>query len=280
MRAIWDVWLAEPDTLIVFDPGLSRMTYFDPAGTVLAIVNFEQRGSSGISVIPWARFANGTFLLRRNRFIENTEGGTGRSTTMIVRGRADGTVVDTIGTFPETDYYTRPDGGPTTVRLGKRAVMLVHGDSYYRGMGDDFTVDVYDTTGTHLRSLRRSFEPRPVTDDLIDRLLAAELDAAPEDRRPAIQTDYAERPRAATLPAFADTWLVDREQHLWIREYVAPVDTANDWSVFDPDGAWLGTMQLPDSFTPHQIGSDFIIGVQRNELDVETVRRYPLTRTQ
>lgn len=42
--------------------------------------------------------------------------------------------------------------------------------------------------------------------------------------------------------------------------------TAAGWAVFE----------LPPGFTLHEAGVDCVLGVQPNELDVETIRRYRL----
>jgi hypothetical protein len=50
------------------------------------------------------------------------------------------------------------------------------------------------------------------------------------------------------------------------------------WSVFDSSGAYLGTIALPAGFELHQVGKDFVLGVTRNELDVQVVELYSLDR--
>jgi hypothetical protein len=277
-RAIWDSWIAGADTIVVFDPGLSRMTYFNPAGDVLESVPFEQ-GASNVAWIPWARFADGLFLMRRNRFIENVEGGGfGRSVAPAVRGTAGGEIIDTIGIFAESDYHVRGSGGPGLVRFGRRAVLHVNGMSYFRGMGDTFAVDEYDATGRHVRSIRRAFEPRAVTEDLTERLMAHDVEAAPPGREEAIRQGWTDQPVAETLPAFGEAWIVDAGGNLWVQQYATAVDPQASWTVFAREGHWLGDVAFPDGFTPHEIGEADALGVFRDSLDVETVRRYALLK--
>jgi hypothetical protein len=278
-RYVWDAWFAPPDTIIVFDAGLSRMTYFDLAGTPARMVTFEQRGSAGIASLPFARFADGSFLLRRNRFIDASVTGNGRTVVPSLRGSADGTVLDTLGMFPDADYVTVPDVGTTLPRFARFAVYYVHGNSYWRGMGDDFTVDEYDVSGRHLRSLRRTWTPRPATDELVERLHAHALAAVTEQRaRDFVERDYTNTPRLETLPAYGPQWLVDGEDNLWVQDYVTVVDSVTGWTVFDREGAWLGVLHWPTAFRPEEIGADYVLGVYRNQDDVESVRRYPLIK--
>ncbi len=277
-RAIWDVWLAPPDSLIVFDPSNSRITTFDADGKPLNMVTFEQKGSRGVAWIAWARFADGTFYMRRNQFIENAQG-EGRSLTLALRGQADGTVLDTLGHFPESDFVTLANGAIGAPRFAKLAVIMAHGLAFLRGMGDSYAVDEYDVHGRELRSMRRRFEPRPVTDALVNRLQEAELAAATTpERKAAIQKDYTERPRLKTLPAFGNAWIIDSDNDLGAQDYRTAVDTTNTWTVFDAGGQWLGVVSFPATFQPHEIGADYVLGVFRNALDVETVRRYALQK--
>ena len=41
--------------------------------------------------------------------------------------------------------------------------------------------------------------------------------------------------------------------------------------VFDIDGLWLTTVELPPRFRLHEIGPDWILGVTRDDTDVEVV---------
>lgn len=88
-------------------------------------------------------------------------------------------------------------------------------------------------------------------------------------------------------PAFA-TVLVDSDQHLWIQEvgddrdpqdweYGTPRGSPR-WRVVDPDGIWLGTLDLPEGFQPHVIGRDFLLGVWRDAVQAEFVHMYGLAR--
>jgi hypothetical protein len=282
-RAIWDVWLAAPDTLVVFDPAVSRVSYFAPDGTLLHSTDMRQITSpdaaapAAIPAVPWARFPDGTFLMRPNRWLPESSQGSGRATVTIVRARDDGSTMDTIGVFPEADYITT-ERGPAAPRFGRLAVIHVSGSSIFRGMGDDFTIDEYDVEGRHLRSIRRPHTPRPVTDELVERMRQHELATAPPARRDYLMRDYSERPRLPTLAAFGSTWIVDAVRNLWVQHDAIALDSTGEWTVFDADGRWLGTVRIPPRLRPFEIGRDYILGVWRDELDVQSVRRYPLLK--
>jgi hypothetical protein len=43
------------------------------------------------------------------------------------------------------------------------------------------------------------------------------------------------------------------------------------WSIYDRDGRWIADCTLPPRFAPAEIGDDCVIGVSRDEDDVERV---------
>jgi hypothetical protein len=75
------------------------------------------------------------------------------------------------------------------------------------------------------------------------------------------------------LPAIAGMQS-DSDANLWLLAFPDPLDRneAAVWRVFGPDGRLLTHVSLPERFTPLQIGADFVLGVWRDELDVEYVQ--------
>ncbi|MDX1395526.1 MAG: hypothetical protein R3195_14155 [Gemmatimonadota bacterium] len=67
------------------------------------------------------------------------------------------------------------------------------------------------------------------------------------------------------LPAHGGL-LVDVDGRPWLRPFGID-ETA--WTVLDRDGAWLGSVELPPGLAVFEIGSDYVLGVRRDELDVE-----------
>jgi len=82
------------------------------------------------------------------------------------------------------------------------------------------------------------------------------------------------------IPAHANRMYADPAGNLWLQEY--DIDStpgrATRWSVFDPDGRWLGIVDMPEGFTVNEIGTDYVLGVWRDELDVQYVRMYRLVK--
>lgn len=88
----------------------------------------------------------------------------------------------------------------------------------------------------------------------------------------------------------AHEWMMeDRDGNLWVRRTkpdrtrwqmtFTPVDdTPTGWDVFDPRGVWLGVVELPARFRVMDIGPDYVAGVWKDELEVEFVRIYALSK--
>jgi hypothetical protein len=60
-------------------------------------------------------------------------------------------------------------------------------------------------------------------------------------------------------------------------EYVV-LDEPPRWIVFDSDGRWLGAVEVPPNGRVSEIGADYVLGVWRDELDVERVQMFELIK--
>jgi hypothetical protein len=49
--------------------------------------------------------------------------------------------------------------------------------------------------------------------------------------------------------------------------------------VFDPSGAWLGSVELPPRFFAFGISEEYVVGVWKDEMDVQRVRVYELVKS-
>jgi len=108
------VWWAEPDTLIVHDPTLHRMSWFS-IETGFLESRSVQVPSTAIGVPRRhleRRFADGTFLASPDILFPG-RGGSGRISWWALRVRPDGSVVDTLGHFPAFDFVTLSSGAVT-----------------------------------------------------------------------------------------------------------------------------------------------------------------------
>jgi hypothetical protein len=85
--------------------------------------------------------------------------------------------------------------------------------------------------------------------------------------------------------------LADPTGYVWVQEAEAladPVDPekwlvaapigTNRWTVLSSEGAWIGTLELPQQFNLHAVDGDFLVGVLRDDLGIERPALYGISR--
>jgi hypothetical protein len=83
--------------------------------------------------------------------------------------------------------------------------------------------------------------------------------------------------RHETFPAYASLRL-DRSGYLWVEDYRRPGDEQPVWQVFDPEGVLVTSVHTPEGLRILDIGDDYVLGVVRDEFDVERVRLHRLEK--
>ena len=63
---------------------------------------------------------------------------------------------------------------------------------------------------------------------------------------------------------------------LWVRRLTWPEEGGSFWDVFNPSGRSVTALRSPARFEVHDIGEDYILGVWKDDFDVECVRMYSL----
>jgi hypothetical protein len=283
------VALYRGDSLATWDARHKRLSILGLDGAVGRTVTVQ--ALSGVAAHLRGTFADGSFVLEPgpslNDFMRRATG-EARDSAAYVRYTADGTLADTLA--------VRADRELVAVRAGPAVLqqpVLFGRDSYFAagaqrafvGQSDEFRIDVLAGSGTWLMSIRRPGElRRAARTELAAARAAARADQEDRDRRVAAlagaavpKPGHAEVPSRGTVPAF-DQVIADALGNLWVRDYQADRAAASRWSVFDPRGAWMGTVEMPAGLLVAQIGPDWILARARDELDVESVRLYRLTK--
>ena len=269
------------DSIWIYDLQLNRLTMIDPSSLGFRVSPVEaQRLSLGAA----GTLADGSMIFASDMtFASGPENpppaGMQRGNAAYVHVAASGETIDTVVVAAGADLFIRLGTDFVEVirpLFGRTVSHALRGDRLLFGDQERYEIRVYELDGTLLEIQRRSGLDLAVTD--ADRSAALEemLGDVAEDRRPAIRTRYADMETPPTRPAFT-TFLTDPLEYLWVQDFVQGL-TAATWSVFAPDGVWLGEVTFPDRFQPMQILEDEVLGVWRDELDVEYVRSYALTR--
>ncbi len=79
------------------------------------------------------------------------------------------------------------------------------------------------------------------------------------------------------MPAYSGL-MADPLGYLWVSEYRGPQDDTRVYTVFDAEGKLFGRLRMPDRFQVTEIGSDYVLGRYTDDLDVEYLRLYRLSR--
>ena len=278
-----------------------RLTLFDPLGAVVRSWNLDapwpvpppaRPGFSGavmsVTMVPNA-FADGSFLSYRTAPSRpGPELKTLRDTMVVARFSAGGVHLDDVGRFLALEKSmsrgepVRRASGGVSIRISiagvpfPRETFVRAGDSvFYTGDGSTYEIQVRDRSGALVRIIRKLQPNRPVTADMIARHRVEMGGQRGTLDRPIAPAGLDAEFYPRTLPAFAELEL-DAGRRLWVREYPAPGESPPRWSLFAPDGRFLGTVDTPPGVQLLEIGNTSVLGVWRDDLDVEYVRVYPL----
>lgn len=268
------------DTIRVYDPGLARITRFASTGELLRmdpVAQVDPNAATRFILFPGPR--DGGFLGRSNAPRADPSS-SGRAP-----GLSEIVLTDAVGA-PRTDPLPIADGefetgprGPALVLFAPRAATLARDTLVYVGAGDDFAIDVYGPDLTVRRRIRRTFTPRPVTDELAAAHVAERVAAVADPlRRSQLAQSLEGRPARSHLPAHDAMFLVDDEGNLWVRGFMAPGDEDQVWSVFDARGAYLGDLTIPRNLRLLSIASDRLVAVGLDSMDVQHVQVWEIRK--
>jgi len=56
------------------------------------------------------------------------------------------------------------------------------------------------------------------------------------------------------------------------------LDELTHFQVFDPSGRWLGGLELPVGGQVTEIGSDYLLGIWTDDLEIQSIRMYGLNK--
>jgi hypothetical protein len=264
-----------------YDFSLRRITWFDPDGEMTGLTSLELEPPTLSAEGP---LPDGTFLLKQlwgtGGNSEVNELGLQRDPLAWVSFDEEGELVDTVSTVPGRELFVFEEDGRgvmSTPPFARNSVGTIRGDRIVVGDQEKFQMDEFDSSGTLLRIFRIPGRVEAVTSQDLEAYIQGRLATAPPERHPSLRQSLEEMPHPDTQPAYGAIFS-DSSGNLWVGEWAMYPDFALSWTVFDTEGCWLGEVEVPDRFDPRVIGEDWILGVERDELDVEYVVLYPLER--
>lgn len=277
-------WLdSAGDSLFAYDQRSSRLSAFTTSGEWLGSIHLHGTESDRPRAV--GRFGDGSFLVssyQMPRLEEQVRSGVFRSSTAFLRYAAGGAPLDTLATVggPDLFVYMTDDavsiGAPPFARF---PVYALGNDRVALGGNENYEFLVTSADGARKQIIRKRVAPRPVTTSALEALKDEQLSAArtPRSRKRIERTFQEARTNVGSMPFYADARF-DIDHNLWVQDFRGPDDPQPAWTVFDATGRMLGGMALPDRFRPMHIGRDFIVGIWKDEMDVEYVRMYNLEK--
>ena len=278
------------DSLLVWDADLDRATMLDPQGKVLrtfALASGDSATAPRYGFAPLAIFGDGSLLLAgRSGASTGDRSGLTRDTVPLRRADANGILGRPIVAVPGSEAFviaTRKYVSRFERPFGRRTIIATQGVTTLVGTGDMDGVTGYDTTG---RMTTRYLIDRPrhlIPDSDINAIgqkQGEQVSQLPSEFAAVLRRVLLETGPPATLPP-ADQLVIDATGAIWLRDDVGPVlrdSIPQRWTVLDSTGAWLGSVTMPRRLEVHQITTDRVVGVWRDENDVEYVRVYRFKR--
>ncbi len=260
---------------------LRRITWLDSIGAIQEVTSLgpEPPMLNPIGVLP-----DGSFVLKQlwaaAQIAQATETGLRRDRIAYVRFDSRGTLLDTVGLFPGREVYVSEEGGRgvmNTPPFGKNSVGAIWDGSLAIGSQSSFELGQYGTDGALEKLVRIPGRDLSVGDDDLETYIQERLRAVALEDQARFRQSLEAMPVPATKPAYGG-FLADEGGNLWVSEWAVYPQVPLRWTVLDEGGRWLGEVEMPEGFLPLAIGGDWILGVEKDELDVEYVALYDLLK--
>lgn len=277
-RGMRSLLMLAGDSVLVEDGLRDRMNLYSSTGDLVRSWTIQPLRSPFDTPPPIGRLADGAFVAFTRGNLSEPPGLVEDRGTLVQYH--DGQAADTLAQFPGGEsYYVRC--GPNNTAVCNASMPYMRGayaaagpQRVYAGNGQRYEIRAYEAGGALQAVYRRVAELQQVTQNDVQRYVEEILTRMRPERRPEWRRHLESAPHPERFPAF-DALRVDATGHLWVERFDRGQEPVRTWDVFGPDGRWLGSLALPRGLTVMQIGDDFVLGVTRDENDVEyvTVRR-------
>ncbi|MCA1790891.1 MAG: hypothetical protein LC667_13850 [Thioalkalivibrio sp.] len=272
------------DTLEAHDAPLQRITRFAPDRTI-EVVQLEN-----VVFMPSAKgpVEDGWILAS----IANSGGDRpqrSRDTLVLRHHGLDGSHSGEIHRTAGLARYRNAEGKHVPEPLSPAVRVRTHAGEIYVGETLAPSITVLNSHGTVLRELSWSTDasssPKEAFEEVKEKAIAgADPDEVVETRT---------RLQSAPAPELVSVWwdfLVDELGFVWIRPYDVlkhahelgswrGAGPGGEWLVLDPDGNLVSTIEVPADLELTHVTTSTVVGISRDDFDVESVSVYPLTRS-
>lgn len=269
------------DTLLTYDSRLRRISILTGAGEIVGSSSPEPTGDAFFPEFL-GTFADGALLAVVGQPFPDATAPEFRyrDSLTVLRYDRDGHLLDELGRFPNQEaFVVRSETGDlawSEIPFGRRTALAVDAAAFHLITGDAYEIRTYDTAGDLRRIVRvaRSLSEVTPADRRAFRTLHRERLSGIEDpaRRQLHEKLLQQLPFPKYHAGYTDI-LVSRRSELWARR------DESDWDVFAANGRLIGEARLPARFVVYEIGEDYVLGLQRDELGIEHVTLHRLVRS-
>lgn len=278
----FQLWVLPGDTAWVGDYRPWQFLVFAPDGQWVRTVRPQPVFPNPPAVVEV--LDDGRTLLATRPFPSEGENWSERHLTVVLHA-PDGTVEDTIGTYADSrwgmlDDYPRVGLYPlfeSFYRIDARGRTVVMG----HGSQPEISVHAAGDGLALQRIVRWSIDSTAITRDDIaaerQRLAEPYRDMDAAMRQAMLEPLISEqRPVADRFPAFTSLRL-GTDDRTWVRPFVKPTEPREQrWYVFSPDGRFECRARLPDLSELYELGADYVLGLQRDDLGIERVVKHSI----
>ena len=263
-RISW-IQLVPGDSIVVYDSRMARVHFFTGDGDHASQPTLRRQTLVG-------RSRDGSWISRRFQPQPPSvpeDGVTPPRDVMVLSHEADGSGEQLLGTLEGGEEIVLPTGSIYFGLHPLRELRVAVGPGeVYATSGRRFEIQVYDLNGGPGRVLSWTSPLVPLTPQIMVDAIVADGGSVRVEDIPPLSEDQ-------TLPTISGL-VVDREGNVWAELYDPELGNARTWSVFEPAGQLLAEVTMPPRFRPYDIGADFVLGVIRDQLDVERIHLYGL----
>lgn len=271
------------DTLAVWDQRLKRLSFFSGDGTYVQATSAP--GAEGMFPKAMGLFRDRSVAVDPGPDVfamMQGERGVRRDSVTLHRFARDGSHAGILAKYAGNEVHVadRATGFAwNDVPFARQTYVAVAGERLYVGDSGSGVITIHSPDGTAAGSLRSPLAPWRIQSSDVAEYRRSRL-AVIEDpeRRREMEVTLDAAPVPELSPAFG-ALAVDPDGNVWIQAYPRPGEPTVPWAVLGPDGEPLARIAVPSPLQVLEVGRDYLLGLRRDELGIEKVEMYSVTRT-
>jgi hypothetical protein len=288
VQAMGGISVLQGDSFAVLGLRPRKTIYFGPSGEHLRTATEPRVGWKGYnSVSTVGMMPDGSFFATYRPVEADYPQGRAITHSEVHHFDENGTDQGLYAVLPSLPTVNE---GPTkdVMVFGPRPSFAADQSGFWFSFPLTYEIRHYSQQGID-KIVRRSWTAVPVPKGLREEYRVWRRAAFDESVPDFVERILRNEPFAESFPAFKRI-LVSPDGHLWVEEYPTLDEQSPEswdggfslglrpWSVFDPDGGWLGTVIMPDGLRVTEIGSDYVLGIWKDELDVSFVHLHRIVK--